>query len=134
VSQESVSVVRRLFEAWDHEGFGVIRALMDPDIEYVNPPYAVEPGTRVGYDGFAIAAQAIHAVYPDRRLIPLEFRVVGDRVAVRARVLARGVSSSLEVDTERGYAFEVRDGRVARFAWFNDPAEALEAVGLAAEW
>jgi hypothetical protein len=23
------------------------------------------------------------------------------------------------------------DGRVTRFAWFNDPAEALEAVGLA---
>jgi ketosteroid isomerase-like protein len=130
VSEESVSVVRRLFEAWEREGFGVVAELMDPDVEYVNPPYAVEPGTRRGYEGFARAAEAIRAVYPDRRLEPLEYHDAGDRVAVRTRVVACGVGSSVEVDTERGYALEVRDGRVISFAWFNDPAEALAAVGL----
>jgi ketosteroid isomerase-like protein len=132
VSEENVSVVRRLFEAWEREGFGVVRELMDPEVEYVNPPYAVEPGTRRGYDGFATAAEAVHAVYPARRLVPLEFHDAGDRVAVRARVIARGVGSDVEVDTERGYAFDVRDGRVVRFAWFNEPVEALEHVGLEA--
>jgi hypothetical protein len=103
---------------------------MDPGIEYVNPPYAVEPGTRRGYEGFEIAAQAIRAVYPTRRLEPLEFYDAGSRVAVTARVVARGVGSSVEVDTERGYLFEVRDGKVVRFAWFNNPLEALKAMGL----
>jgi ketosteroid isomerase-like protein len=130
VASESVDVVRRLFDAWDREGFGVIAELMDPEIVYVNPPYAVEPGTRVGYDGFELAADSIHAVYPSRRLVPLEFHDAGDRIAVRARVIARGAGSSVEVDTERGYAFEVRDGKVVSFAWFNDPSEALKAVGL----
>jgi ketosteroid isomerase-like protein len=130
--QESVRLVRRLYEAWERDGFGVVRELMDPGIEWVNPPYAVEPGTRRGYEGFAIAAEAIRAVYPNRRLVPLEFHEAGHRVAVRVRVIARGVGSSVEVDTERGYAFEVRDGKVVRFAWFNDPVEALEAVGLEA--
>jgi ketosteroid isomerase-like protein len=132
VSHENVSVVRKLFEAWEREGFGVVRDLMDPEIEYVNPPYAVEPGTRRGYDGFTIAAEAVHAVYPGRRLIPLEIRDAGERVAVRARVIARGTGSDVEVDTERGYALDVRDGRVVRFAWFNEPIEALEEVGLQA--
>jgi ketosteroid isomerase-like protein len=126
-------VVRRLYEAWGREGFGVVRELMGADVEYVNPPYAVEPGTRRGFEGFAIAAEAIRAVYPDRRLVPLEFHDAGHRVAVRTRVVARGAGSNLEVDTERGYAFEVRDGKVVRFWWFNDPAEALEAVGLQAD-
>jgi ketosteroid isomerase-like protein len=132
VSQETVDVVRLLYEAWEHEGFGVISELMDPDIEWVNPPYAVETGTRRGYEGFAIAAESIRAVYPRRRLVPLEFHDAGHRVAVRVRVIARGVGSDVEVDTERGYAFEVRDGKVVRFAWFNEPAEALDAVGLEA--
>jgi ketosteroid isomerase-like protein len=105
---------------------------MDPDIEYVNPPYAVEPGTRRGYRGFATAAEAIHTVYPTRRFEPLAFYDAGDRVAVRVRVIARGVGSSVEVDAERGYVFDVRDGKIVRFAWFNEPLEALEAAGLAA--
>jgi len=46
------------------------------------------------------------------------------------RVVARGVGSSVEVDVERGYVLEVRDGKVVRFAWFNEPLEALRAVGL----
>jgi ketosteroid isomerase-like protein len=130
MSQENVELVKRLYDAWRRDGFGVVPALMDPDIEYVNPPYAVESGTRRGYEGFAIAAQAIRTVYPTRRFEPLEFYDARNRVAVRVRVVARGVGSSVEVDTERGYVFEVRDGKVVRFAWFNDPLEALKAVGL----
>ena len=130
MSQENVEMVKRLYDAWQRDGFGVVPALMDPDIEYVNPPYAVEPGTRRGYEGFAIAAQNVNNVYPTRRFEPLEFYDAQNRVAVRVRVVARGVGSNVEVDVERGYVFEVRDGKVVRFAWFNEPLEALEAVGL----
>ncbi len=130
MSQENVELVKRLYDSWQRDGFGVVRALMDPDIEYVNPPYAVEPGTRRGYEGFAIAAESIHAVYPTRRFEPLAFYDTQDRVAVRVRVVACGVGSSVEVDVERGYVFDVRNGRIVRFAWFNEWLEALKAVGL----
>ncbi len=130
MSQENVEIVKRLYDAWRRHGFGVVPELMDPDIEYVNPAYAVEPGTRRGYEGFMIAADAIGTIYPDRRFVPLEFHDAGNRVAVRVRVIARGTGSSVEVDTERGYAFEIHDGKVVRFAWFNEPLEALKAVGL----
>ena len=132
MSQENVDLVKRLYEAWEKDGFGPVPALMDPEIEYVNPPYAVEPGIRQGYEGFATAAAAIRAVYPTRRFEPLAFHDAEDRVAVRVRVVAHGVGSSVEVDVERGYVFDVRDGRVVRFAWFNESREALEAVGLQA--
>ena len=131
MSRENVELVKRLYDAWEKDGFGVVPALMDPDIEYVNPQYAVEPGPRRGYEGFAIAAEAVRAVYPTRRFEPLAFYDARDRVAVRVRVVARGVGSSVEVDAERGYVFDVRDGKVVRFAWFNEPDEALKAVGLA---
>jgi ketosteroid isomerase-like protein len=125
-----VEIVRRLYEAWEHGGFGVVRELMDPSIEWVNPPYAVEPGTRQGYDGFAAAVESVHHIYPAICYYPLEFRDAGDRVAVRVRVVARGAGSDVELDTERGYVLDVRNGRIIRYAWFNDPREALKALGL----
>ena len=130
MSQENVDVVRALYEIWEREGFGVVRELMDPGIEYVNPPYAVEPGTRRGHEGFSTAARSINRIYPDRRLLPLKFYDAGDKVAVSVRVIARGAGSNVEVDTERGYTFEVRSGKIVRYAWFNEPGEALKAVGL----
>lgn len=130
MSQASVDVVRRLYEIWERDGFGVVRELMDPSIEWVNPPYAVEPGTHRGYAEFAAAVQSINSIYPEFHLSPLAFHDAGDRVAVRVRVIARSAVSDVELDSERGYVLDVRDGMIVRYAWFNDPGEALEAAGL----
>jgi hypothetical protein len=65
MSQKNVEAVRCLYEAWEHDGFGVVPELMDPSIEWVNRSYAVEPGIRHGHDGFAAAARSITSIYPD---------------------------------------------------------------------
>jgi len=122
--------VRRLYEAWQRDGFGLVEDLMDPEIEWVNPSYAVEPGTRRGYEGFAAAAEAVLSVYGDYQVSAPRLYDVGDRVAVTARVSTRSLGNDVPIEAERGYVFDVRDGRVVRFAWFNDPAEALRTVGL----
>ena len=130
MSQENVEIVRSLYEAWQRDGFGVVPELMDPDIEWVNPSYAVEPGTRHGYDEFAAAAQAVLNVYGDYRVSAIQAYDTGDRVAVRARVAARSKVTAYPSTPERGYVFDLRHGKVIRFAWFNNPVEALEAAGL----
>jgi ketosteroid isomerase-like protein len=130
MSIESVEIVRRLYEAWQRDGYGVVPELMDPDIEFVNPAYAVEPGTRHGYDGFAAAARSLASVYSDYRVVAAQFYDAGDRVAVRATVTTRSVARSVPIEAERGYVFDIRAGKVIRFAWFSDPTEALEAVEL----
>jgi ketosteroid isomerase-like protein len=130
MSQENVEIVIRLYEAWQREGFGVVPELMHPDIEWVNPAYAVEPGTRRGYDEFAAAAQLFTSVYRESRAIDATFHDAGERIAVKATMASRSTGSDVPIRAQRGYVFELRDGRVTRFAWFNDPAEALEAVGL----
>jgi ketosteroid isomerase-like protein len=129
VSQENVEVVLRVYRAWQQNGFGVVPELMDPDIEYVNPPYAVEPGTRHGHDGFAAAARALLDIYTDYRATEIQLREVGDSVVVTARVATRSVGSAVPIEAERGYVFDVRDGQITRFAWFNHPGEALKAAG-----
>jgi ketosteroid isomerase-like protein len=131
MSQENVAIVKRLYEAWQEHGFGVVPALMDPEIEWVNPPDAVEPGTRHGHAGFAEAAGSFSSVYSESRVTDATFYDAGERIAVTASMASRGAGSEFPIDSQRGYVFDVRDGRVTRFAWFTDPAEALEAVGLA---
>jgi ketosteroid isomerase-like protein len=102
---------------------------MDPKIEFVNPPYAVEPGTRHGHAGFAAAARATLDVYADVTVTEPQLREVGDSVVVTAKLSTRSRGNAVPIEAERGYVFDLRDGKITRFAWFSDPAEALKAVG-----
>jgi ketosteroid isomerase-like protein len=124
VSQENVEIVRSIYAAWSRpEPAG---ELIDSELEYVNPPYAVESGIR--HDRRALGA--IREVYPDFRVEPERFVDAGEDVVVIG--IARGTSASgVEVQWRQGYVWTIREGRATRFRWFNDPREALDAVGLA---
>jgi ketosteroid isomerase-like protein len=128
MSAANVEVVRRLYEIWNEHGFGVVEELMDPAIEFVNPPDAVEPGTRRGYEGFAVAAEAVSSIYGAYEVELIAVHDLGDRIVAHAHVATRSTGMSIPIEADRGYSFDVRDGRVTRFAWFNDPAEALASA------
>jgi ketosteroid isomerase-like protein len=123
MSQENLELVRAIYRLWD-EGEST-RDLIDPDLEYVNPPYAVESGTR--RDRRTLTK--IREVYPDFRVEPERFVDAGDEIVVIGT--ARGTSASgVEAQWRQGYVWTVREGRAVRFRWFNRPGEALDAVGL----
>jgi uncharacterized protein len=123
MSEENVELVRNIHRLWNERGSA--NDLIDPQLEYVNPSYAVESGTRHG----RAALGSIREVYPDFRVEPERFVDAGEDVVVIG--IARGTSASgLEAEWRQGYVWTVRDGRAVRFRWFNNPGEALEAVGL----
>jgi ketosteroid isomerase-like protein len=123
VSLENVELVRSIYTLWSKDE--PAGHLIDPDLEYVNPPYAVEPGVRHGRTTLA----KIRDVYPDFRVEPERFVDAGEHVVVIGVV--RGTSASgVEAQWRQGYVWTVREGRVVRFRWFNQPSEALAAVGL----
>jgi ketosteroid isomerase-like protein len=118
-----VELVRSIYRLWS--GNESARHLIDPKLEYVNPPYAVESGTRNSRGALA----KVREVYPDFHVEPERFVDAGENVVVIG--IARGTSASgLEAQWHQGYVWTVCDGRAVRFRWFNDPKEALEAVGL----
>jgi uncharacterized protein len=124
MSQENVELVRSIYELWS-KGESA-RHLIDPELEYVNPSYAVESGTRHSRSTLG----KIREVYPDFHVEAERFVDAGEDVVVIG--IARGTSASgLETQWRQGYVWTIRDGRAIRFRWFNDPAEALEAVGKA---
>jgi ketosteroid isomerase-like protein len=123
MSEENVQLVRKMYELWS---LGQSAShLIDPQLEYVNPSYAVEAGTRRGRR----ALGKIREVYPDFRMEPERFVDAGEDVVVIGT--ARGTTASgVRAQWRQGYVWTVRDGKAVRFRWFSQPSEALEAVGL----
>src|SRR3954469_6753878 len=130
MSEENVETVRAIHEALARGESPATLRLLHPDIEYVNPPGAVEPGTRRGIAAYEDALRSINDVFEDVRIEVREIIDAGDQVVVLATYTARGRSSGAQRQHEDGYVWTIRDGKAVSFQWFNDPAKALEAAGL----
>jgi ketosteroid isomerase-like protein len=124
MSQENVDLVRSIYAAW-LAGTSA-RGFMDAEIEYVNPPDAVETGTLRGPGSFGLIRDA----YDDVEVRPERFVDAGDDVVVVATVTGISRGGRIPIEREQGYVWTVQDGKAIRFRWFNSAAQALDAVGL----
>ena len=131
MSRENVEIVRAIHEALARGESPATLRVLHPDIEYVNPPGAVEPGTRRGIAAYEDAVSAINHAFEDIRIEVREIKDFGDQVVVLATYTARGRTSGVQRENEDAYVWTVRDGRAVSFLWFSDPADALNAVRLA---
>jgi ketosteroid isomerase-like protein len=125
MSAENVDLVRRIYEAWDREESA--RDFISSEVEYVNPSYAVEPGTRLGRASFRV----VRETYEDFRLAIERYVDAGDEdVVVLARYTASGRGSGVPLEGEHGYVWTIRDGLAVRFCWFQSHREAFEVAGI----
>ena len=130
MSEENVEIVRSFYRAWARDEVPGPVELMDPEIEYVNPAGAVEPGTRRGLAAFSSAVEKVFEGWESWQMEPEKFTAEGDQVAVVVSYRARGRGSGVEVEGRESALWTLRDGKVWRYAWFHRPEEALEAAGL----
>jgi ketosteroid isomerase-like protein len=101
---------------------------MDDEIEWVNPPDAIETGTRHGPSGFEEAESAFGRAYSSIEVDVERLDEQGDTVGVIAEVLFHARKSGIQVRQRMGMLFTIREGRVARMEWSNDPDGLLSAV------
>jgi ketosteroid isomerase-like protein len=132
MSQKNVELVRRIYEdgLFDREPERVVHEFATPEVEYINPLDAVEPGVRRGRtevlealrnssDTFASARHELHELF-DR----------GDAVVAAVSFRTRSRRSGIELVQEEAHTWTLRDGRVVSFEWGRDLGAALEAVAL----
>jgi uncharacterized protein len=130
MSQENVEIVRGIYEAWARKEFPGPADVLDAEIEYVNPPGAVEPGTRYGLEAFTRAVEQVFVEGWDNWRFEAErFTPRGDRVAVVLRYRAHGRESRVAVEGRLSALWTIREGKAVRFEWFHGADEALEALG-----
>ena len=131
MSEENLEIVRHLYEdgLMDRDPEELLK-LATTDIEYVNPPYAVEPGVRRGLAAVAQAMRRFAEPFEESRHELRELFDCGDTVvaAVSWHIRSRGSERAL-VNNE-AHSWTLRGGRIARFEWGQDLGKALEAAGL----
>ena len=131
MSQENVEVVRRIYE---HRMFDQhpeqLLPLVAPDIEFVNPPEAVEPGTRRGIAEVAQALRNVSQSFDSFRHELHELFDAGDAVVAWVSFCARSGGSETEVVQQEAQTWTFRGGKIVRYEWGRNLEDALEAAGL----
>ena len=131
MSRENVEMVRRIYAdgLLDH-AVDAIQPLLHPDVEFVNPAEAVEPGTRRGIDEVMVAFRASQDAFETATSELREVFPAGDSVVAAVTFRARSRDSDVELTQEEAHTWTFHNGKVTRFEWCRDLASALEAVGL----
>jgi len=132
MARENVELVRRIYDdgLLDRNSAGLFE-LTVPDVEYVNPPEAVDPGVRRGRDEFAKAMLNLIAAFDSMSNELHELFDAGDSVVVaRVTFRTRSRGSEVQVAQEEAHTWTFRDGQIVRFEWGRSLRAALEAVGL----
>jgi ketosteroid isomerase-like protein len=129
--ERNAEIVRRIYEEeWIDRDPGQLLELMAPEVEYVNPPEAVDPGIRQGKEEVAQALRNVSEYFEACRHELRELYEAGDVVVARVDFLTRGRGSAVEICQEEAHTWTFREGRIVRHEWGRDLGAALEAVGL----
>jgi len=131
MSDENVNIVRSGFSALARGDFESFFSVLDEGVEWVNPPYAVEPGTRRGTAEFRGALGRMRATWGDIRLKVEEVVEAGETaVVVTGRWTGEGAASGIKLENTFSSLLTLRNGKVVRYEWFREKAEALKSAGL----
>ena len=129
MQQSNAEIVRRFYAQWWQGDLTGPREHMHPDIEYVNPHGAIEPGTRRGIDEFLAVMEKIFDTFEYWRATPEELHEVGDQVVAVLTYRLRGRASGVEITGRESALWTFRDGKVVRYEWFHGPDDAARAAG-----
>jgi hypothetical protein len=126
---EEERVARRMVDAWNARDLDEIVAITDPAIEYVNPPNAIEPGTRRGHDGIVdVARKQWEALAEgDGRLEIESVHERGDSVFMVTVLSWRMPESEARLSSHNLFEMQVVEGKVKLFAIRGTGAEFREA-------
>jgi ketosteroid isomerase-like protein len=121
-------IVQRFYEAWSRKEYPGPIEFLDPEVEYVNPVGAIEPGVRRGLDECVRATEKVLEGWASWQMEPERFESVGDQVVVVLRYRGVGRTSGVVMEGHESALWTMRNGRVVRYAWFHAPEDALEAL------
>jgi len=131
MSEANVEIVKRAVDAFSVRDVSLATEFATPDFEWFPAMTgAVEGDSYRGPESVGMYLRDVLNTWEELRLLPEEFRDLGDRVLMLGRMAGRGLGSGVPVDAPIGMVFECRGGKISRIRSFLDRGEALRAVGL----
>ena len=130
MSSENVEIVRALFGHWGRGDFDTGEAF-DPDVEFTRYGGEVVVTRQArGVSGLGAAVVELLREWVDMRLEAGRFVEVDDRVLVYARLRGVGKRSGVPLDHLEAAVFTLRNGKIARWEAYWEPAEARRALSI----
>jgi len=131
MSRENIDTIRRGLDAFNRRDKVTWISICDREVENVPPRDWPESAQRRGAGAiWEFFVEAGAAWEQD----PYEFFELidagSDKVVARQRAELRGKASGAAITWDYWVVFTFRDGKVLRFEWFDERAEAFEAAGL----
>ena len=130
MSQENVEIVRRGVDAFSRAAWEESVNLMAPEVEWHDAPDL--PGARLyrGREGVLARWRDMAEALDDFTVEIEQLFDAGDQVVAFLISRGRGRISGIDVSRKLAQVCTVRDGQVVKLVGYDDPAQALEAVGL----
>jgi ketosteroid isomerase-like protein len=128
MSAQNIELVRRSLEHYLTTGEPAWSTLNE-DIE-VHDHDVMDAGEYRGAAGFRRWLEDWGAPWSEFSLEPQEYLSAGDRVVAVFRMTAIGRASGATVERQDAMVFELQDGQIVRLDYYNNRAQALEAVAL----
>ena len=112
--QENIDLARRANEAWNRRDLEAMLTLSDPEIEYVNSPTALEPGTRHGHDGLKAVVRTQWAALTDARLEIDRIFDRGEDILTLGRLSRQLPGSEARLEDQSLILWRIRDRKLVR--------------------
>jgi ketosteroid isomerase-like protein len=132
LTEETVQIVRRAFEAYACGDVESLLCLLDPGVEVRSLMTEAERTTFHGHRGVREWFAAVLDIFPDWCPTPGRVRVFGEAVVVAFHVTATAARSGVTVDQTYWQGSRLRNGKIVYFGFFRSEGDALQAVGVGA--
>jgi ketosteroid isomerase-like protein len=132
MSQGNVEIVRRHYEHRQSHG-DFLEEIIAPDYVWDMSHFRGWPEQRTyeGIDGARLFIREWTAAFDDWAIEVVDIRDAGDdRVVGVVEQRGRSRTTGLPVEMRYAQVFTIRDGKHVRMEMYDDPDEALKAVGL----
>jgi ketosteroid isomerase-like protein len=130
MSQESVEVVGKLYDAFASGDIDSVLAKVDPQIEFDLSDRLPDEGLYRGREAYRQFLKRTFELWAGFRVEVEELLDAGDAVVALVHTTATGRASGIEIDERVAHVFWMRDATPYRFKVFSERAKALEATGL----
>ena len=128
MAESNAERVRRAFDGFTRGDMAPVQELIDPTFEVVDHVTPEASPKERGFEALLKNAAYVYEVFGELSWDPVEIEDHGDRVLVRVRVTAKGMSTKLPIDDDVGHLFTLNDeGRATKLVIYRTWEEAQSA-------
>ena len=131
MSEENVEIGLAAVDAWNRGDREAWLALWDEEAEFHPLRAQLEGESYSGHDGLMRFLAEMTRDFEGVRFEIDETRDAGEQAVGIGRFRARGRASGVDLNVPLGVVTRARRGKIVYMRFFSEPADALEAAGLA---